>query len=73
MNNYIFPGEDRLMKYEFAGYILPILTVNKNVMNIFDDNIVNQVIFYIKVNEEFINAVPYVFFRCKNYNSCTIY
>ncbi|MBC2137470.1 hypothetical protein HCA93_14335 [Listeria innocua] len=53
------------MKYEFAGYILPILTVNKNVMNIFDDNIVNQVIFYIKVNEEFINAVPYVFLDAK--------
>lgn len=65
VNNYIFPGEDRLMKYEFAGYILPILTVNKNVMNIFDDNIVNQVIFYIKVNEEFINAVPYVFLDAK--------
>ncbi|MBC2261223.1 DUF4365 domain-containing protein [Listeria sp. FSL L7-0091] len=65
VNNYIFPGEDRLMKYEFAGYILPILTVNKNVMNIFGDNIVNQVIFYIKVNKEFINAVPYIFLDAK--------
>ncbi|MBC1571503.1 DUF4365 domain-containing protein [Listeria sp. FSL L7-1426] len=61
VNNYIFPGEDGLVKYEFAGYILPILTVNKNVMNIFDDNIASRVIFSIEVKEEFINTVPYVF------------
>ncbi|MDT0003527.1 DUF4365 domain-containing protein [Listeria cossartiae subsp. cayugensis] len=61
VNNYVFPGEDGLVKYEFGGYILHILTVNKNVMNIFDNKLVNQVRFSIKVNGEYINTVPYVF------------
>ncbi|HAO5972989.1 TPA: hypothetical protein IQA08_000523, partial [Listeria monocytogenes] len=42
-------------------YILHILTVNKNVMNIFDNKLVNQVRFSIKVNGENINTIPYVF------------
>ncbi|EAH0493916.1 DUF4365 domain-containing protein [Listeria monocytogenes] len=66
VNNYVFPGENGLVKYEFGGYILYIFTVNKNVMNIFDNNLVNQVMFSIKVNGEYINTVPYVFLDTKS-------
>lgn len=47
VNRFLAPGEDSIDEYDFAGYRIYCLTLDKNVFNIFDDKVIDKVATFV--------------------------
>ncbi|WP_036101850.1 hypothetical protein [Listeria riparia] len=52
VNRFLIPGEDSINEYDFAGYRLHCLTLDKNVFNIFDEEFIDKVAIFVDSGDD---------------------
>lgn len=59
VNRFLVPGEDSIDEYDFEGYRVYCLTLDKNVFNIFDDEVIDEVATFVD-SEQIRVSIYYV-------------